>query len=756
MRTHTLSIIQRAVLACMIVLTGVGCASAGGASGEGARGATTDASASTVASTTATADTVTLGVPIKVATVTVAQPRGIPGAAPERPRPYPVFETTEFSRAVSRGTRTRTGTPGPDYWQQRASYVIEAKLDTATKRLTGHETVSYVNMSPDTLRRVAVYLRQNIYAPGAPRTVPLPVTGGVELARVAVDGRVLSGATRVEGVSATLAGSAPAPPDSAGYTLEGTVAWIRLPRPLAPKGDSVELSFDWSFTPPPAPADGREGQDGEVYFIGYWYPQLAVYDDVDGWVTDPYLGTGEFYMGYGDYDVRVNVPEGWIVGASGELANADSVLSPSVRERLAMARKVDSVVHVVPAAERGTSRATLEGRDGTLTWHFTANSVRDFAWATSARYLWDATRAIVGGEGSDGRVGRVGNAGSTGSDASDGRPGRSGPDTVDIYTFYRDTPQAVAWKSGARYTRAAIEFLSGYLWPYPYPQMTSVEGILDGGGMEYPMLTVIQSYADTMRLAGNLMHEVGHMWFPMQVGSNEQRVPWQDEGLTQFNSGQGTKARYGVDREGPAREAYFGIVREGREVSLMCPADLYGDVDAYFALPYMKTTTVLVALRSILGDSLFLEAYREYGKRWQWKHPKPYDFFNAFDDVSGQDLSWFWRSWFYETWTLDQAIAGVRDAGDSAFIDIEDCGLVPMPVRVAITRADSTVQEITVPVDAWLSGAKRLTLRILSRPTVTRVEIDAAAAFPDIDRSNQTWRRGGKASRDSLRPTIHE
>ena len=162
----------------------------------------------------------------------------------------------------------------------------------------------------------------------------------------------------------------------------------------------------------------------------------------------------------------------------------------------------------------------------------------------------------------------------------------------------------------------------------------------------------------------------------------------------------------------------------------------------------MKTTTVLVALRSLLGDSLFLEAYREYGKRWQWKHPKVYDFFNTFDDVSGRDLSWFWRSLYYETWTLDQAIARVRDKGDSTFIDIEDRGLLPTPVCLGITRADSSVVVITVPEDVWLSGARRYTVGVLSRPEVTRVEIDAAGAFPDIDRSNQTWRRGaGRAQR---------
>jgi hypothetical protein len=663
----------------------------------------------------------TLGVPPGVSAFASSNSRSAAGDG-ARPRPYPIFETAAFSRAVAGGTRTRTGKPGTSYWQQYSHYRIDARLDPAANRLTGHETVSYVNESPDTLREVVVYLRQNIYAPGAARVVPLPVTGGVQLSRVEANGKVLHGAAREEGVSTALAGGAPPPPDSVDYTIEGTVARIELPRPLQPRGDSVALVFDWSFSPPPAPADGREGQDGEVYFLGYWYPQLAVYDDVDGWVADPYLGTGEFYMGYGDYDVRVTVPSGWTVGATGALVNADSVLPDAVRERLALARRGDSVVHIVPAADLGGSRATLGGSDGTLVWHFTAKRVRDFAWATSARYLWDATRALVNRDGCR-------------DDA------RCLQDTVNIYSFYRDTPQAAAWKGGARYTRAAIEFLSSYLWTYPYPQMTSVEGILTGGGMEYPMMTVIQSYADTMRLAGNLMHEVGHMWFPMQVGSNEERVPWQDEGLTQFNSAQGTMARYHTDREGPARAAYLEVARAGDEVSLMRPADQYPDVNVYFVLPYMKTTTVLVALRSMLGDSLFLAAYREYGRRWQWKHPEQGDFFDTFDDVSGRDLSWFWRSWFYETWTLDQAIARVRDYGDTTLIDIDDRGLVPMPVRVSVTRADGSAQQVELPVDVWLSGARRTTLRVPSRPEITRVELDAANAFPDIDRSNQLWTR---------------
>ncbi len=656
---------------------------------------------------------------------------GHAGAAPDtaaRPLPYPMSEPPDFRRAVARGTRTETGGPGPRYWTQYARYRIDARLAPSTNLVTGRERVTYLNRSPHTLARVAVYLRQNIYREGAPRTVPLPLTGGIEVRRVTADGAELP---RVGGSAATGAATIGLRPGAAsdsapGWTVDGTVAWLRLPRPLAP-GDSVQLGFRWSFHPAPAPADGREGQDGTIWFLGYWYPQLAVYDDVSGWVTDPYLGTGEFYMGYADYDVRLSVPAGYLVGATGTLADSDAVLPSSVIARLRRARSTCRVVHAVPADGRGAGRATLAaGREpspgdpgaggpgtGDLTWRFTATDVRDFAAATSAKYVWDATCALVGDS--------------------------AHPDTVAIDNFYRPIPEASAWAGGARFNRNAVEFLSRYLWPYPYPQMTSVEGILDSGGMEYPMVTVIQAYADTARLQGNLMHEIGHMWFPMQVGSNEDRVPWQDEGLTQFNSGQGVREMYGYDREGPARTAYLSVAGTGREVSLMRWSDLYPSQELYFTLPYQKTTTLLVALRAILGPDVFLKAYRTYGERWRGKHPSPWDFFHTFDRVAGRDLSWFWRPWFFDTWTLDQALGPVRTEGDSTAIEVEDRGLAPMPVLLAVTRADGSVDHVRVPVGVWLAGARRHVVRVPSSPRVVKVEIDPDSVFPDIDRNNQVW-----------------
>ncbi|HEX6533590.1 MAG TPA: M1 family metallopeptidase [Gemmatimonadaceae bacterium] len=648
-------------------------------------------------------------------------------AAGARPIPGPVYETPDFTRAVARGTRTRTGRPGAANWVQHARYEIAATLDPAAARLTGRETVGYLNHSPDTLRQVAVYLRQNVFAPGSPRRESVPITGGVTLSRVAVGARALH-ALPDGRARRSARGTA-----SAGYRVDGTVMWIRLPEPILP-GDSVRLEFAWSFTPPPAPSDGREGREDHVYFLGYWYPQMAVYDDVHGWVTDPYLNGAEFYMDPADYDVRLTVPRGWVVGATGTLRDSAAVLAPATLARLATARHTRDVVHVITRSELGTGRP-FAGRGATATWHFTAADVRDFAWGTSDRYVWDATSAVV--------------PAGTGQRA----------DTVAINSFFQLRPAARAWPlGGARFTRDAIERMSDYLWPYPWPQMTSMEGVIGSGGMEYPMVTLIQSWPDTLSLAGDLMHETGHMWFPMQVGSNETRHPWMDEGLTQFDVAQGMRPLYGEPRAGgrpndsePGQRAlYLRAARAGQEAALMRMGDRF-PLDLYFIMYYDKTAQALSALRAVLGPDTFLRAYREYGRRWVGRHPYPVDFFNTFDEVSGRDLSWFWETWFYEPWSLDQAIASVREEGDSVAITIEDRGLAPMPVRLAVTRADGAVERREVPVEVWLRGARTTVVRVPRAPEVTRVEIDPEGAFPDVNRSNQLWTRHATASRGSDR-----
>jgi hypothetical protein len=454
--------------------------------------------------------------------------------------------------------------------------------------------------------------------------------------------------------------------------------------------------------------------------VAYWYPQIAVYDDVGGWQIDPYLGGAEFYMDYADYDVSLSVPQGWLVAATGELTNPNDVLSKQTRDRLAESKRGGTVVHVVRDQDRGAgpTKATNTGFDGVVPWKFRARNVRDFDWGASAKYLWDATIAVVGDRDGDKR-----------------------PDTTTINTFYRPEARRWAWDRSAAYERSAIEFLSSYLWPYPRPQMTALEGPVSCSGMEYPMLTCIGGPRDTLSLYSVQIHETGHMWFPMQVGSNERRFAWQDEGLTRFNQAQGMQAFFrGYDRETPARETYLAMARTDDEVPLMRHGDLYPTTtNAYQVATYEKMATNMMSLRALLGNDTFLSAYRTYGLHWLYKHPTQYDFFNSFNSLGGQDLSWFWRTWWYETWTLDQAIASVVPAGTTFVVTIEDKGLAPMPVRLAITRTGGRVERIELPVSVWLTGARKTSVSLDSAATITAIEIDPEHAFPDVDRSNNRW-----------------
>jgi Peptidase family M1 domain len=629
-----------------------------------------------------------------------AAARGPTAAPPARALTYPTLEGYEL--AVNRGTRTRTGQPGPHYWQQWADYTLQAELNPVSKRMTGKGTIRYFNRSPDTLRTVYVQLLQNIYAPGAKHDTNVPWSvEGITLNRVAAQGTDLS-ATGGEGP---------------GYEVNGTIMRLRLPQPLVP-GGSADFAFEWKLRVPPDGAP-RGGQDGEVYFMNYWYPQMAVYDDINGWQIDQYLGNAEFYMGYGNYDVSLTVPAGWLVTATGTLQNPEQVLTAQTRARLDSARAGHAVVHVVTDRDREPGRSTTTGANGQLTWRFHAENVRDVAWATSSRYLWDATTAAVGDAKGDGKQ-----------------------DTTLIQSFWRPEQRANHWDESARYGQHSIEFFSKYLWPYPYPHMTAVDGPGSCGGMEYPMMTCIGGQWDTLGLYEVVTHEIGHMWFPMMVGSDEKRFAWMDEGLTQFDQSQSMADFFkGFDDEARNRKNYLDFSSVAGEVELMHHGDRFPSYGSYAVAAYYKPATALVALRGVLGRDLFHKAYVEYIRRWRYKHPSPWDFFETFEDVSGRDLSWFWRTWFFETWRLDQAIDSVSTVGDSLDVTIGNRGKAPMPVPLVVTRTDGRTDTVTVPVDVWLGGAKKTDVKVAKEPAIKSIEIDPGRDFPDVDRDNQRWPR---------------
>ncbi len=625
-------------------------------------------------------------------------PAGGSSEAPARPRPYPVTPSVQFTRALSRGTRTTVGAPGPKYWTQWAEYRIQASIDPTTSVLTGSETVKYTNRSPDTLRTLWLQVSANAYAPEAQRNDNFPITRAVAFTKVQLAGQDLT------------TGGAPRPGT---YMVDGTRMALRLRTPLLP-GQSVDLAFDWNYPVPPANAQ-RGGQDGHTWLVSYWYPQMAVYDDISGWQTDRYRGQSEFYMDHADYDVTLTVPAGWLIGATGELLNGDQVLTQQTRDRLAQARQSATTVHVVTAADRGPGKATLAGTNGTLAWHFGAKNVRDFTWGASPEYVWDAAAALVGDANGDGKA-----------------------DTALADAMYR--PEAGAlWGRNAEYARHSVQFLSQYLWPYPWSHMTVVQGVDGCGGMEYPMLTCLQAaWPNDTTLYEVTVHEIAHMWFPMMVGSDERRYSWMDEGNTQWDQSQGMQDFYpGFNDEARNQGGYIGFSRTGGEFPMMTWSDWQPTGASFGIASYYKQATMLRNLRGLIGREAFQRGLQSYGRNWMYKHPQPYDYFNAFNTAAGQDLSWFWRSWYFETWQLDQAIGAVTPKGTELEVMIQDKGLVPMPVRLSITRGDGKVEHREIPVSVWLAGNDRTT--ILVPGDVSKVEIDAGQVFSDIDRTNNVW-----------------
>jgi hypothetical protein len=627
---------------------------------------------------------------------------------PPRPVPNPVEVPRGFQGAVQRGTRTTTGQPGPRYWQQWANYRIRTSVDPTAKTVTGSESIVYYNHSPDSLATLVVQLIQNVHQGEAVRDESNEVTGGIELTRVTARGANLG---------------APAGRGQPGYAVQGTNLMIRPAAPLLP-GDSIRLEFEWRFKIPQAGVSGRMGYDADnLVFMAYFYPQMAVYDDVVGWQTDPFLGTAEFYMGYGNYDYTVDAPAGWVVMGTGELTNAAQALPAPVLARWRQAMQSDSTVHVLTAAEFGTGKATAAGTNGRVTWSFHADSVRDVAFSMTRESLWDAARTAVGDRNGDGR-----------------------PDYVTINAFYR--ANAPNWRNAVRFEQQSITHHSQFTGvKYPYPHMTGVEGEnIIGGGMEYPMMTLIGAYqgrSDTT-FYSVVSHELAHMWFPMVIGVDERRYGWMDEGTTDFNENESRNAYFHLAAPGAHLEEqrqYLGAVRNGLDVRELTWTDYITPVQAGGFATYPKPATLLQTLRNLIGEEAFARGYHAYAQGWAFKHPKPYDFFNAFNTAAGRDLGWFWSAWYDNAWSLDQAIRDVRETPGGTIITIADRGNVPMPARVVITRQDGTIERAEFPVEGWLAGSREGTLTVTPGSPVVKVEIDPEMAFPDTDRSNNVWTR---------------
>lgn len=615
-----------------------------------------------------------------------------PGQSPS------VADTSPF-RALAMPTPTRvrgaSGAPGPGYWQQRADYVIQAKLDTGTQIITGSERIHYANHSPDSLAFVWVQIEQNIFAKNSITYLlnqpPLHFAGG---AVFDFTGKGFVGGITIDRFTA---GGKTLP-----RTEYGTMMRVELAGPLAP-GGAIDFDVAWHFPVPPY-GGGRMGRIGtRLYEIGQWYPRMVVYDDAHGWNPLPYIGAGEFYLEYGDFDVSLTLPAGFVVAATGTVMNPLAVWTPAWRERLARARTATERVQIITKSE--AEEAGARSVPGVKTWHFRASNVRDFAWAASPDYRWDA----------------------------------SGWNGVLIETYYR--PSAVPWEEANRMAQFTIQHFSEKWGLYPWPHATTVEGLVEG--MEYPMLTFVPALPKREDQYWVLMHEFGHEWFPMTVGSDERRYPWMDEGFNTFID-------YGAAEQYFKGTAYGDTVRRelltdyqvsavpGQEQSLIDKPVEQRDL-AWAA--YQKPALMLTLLRdAVVGTEPFERAMREYVRRWRFKHPQPADFFRTIEDVTGRDLDWFWREWVFTTARLDQAVDSVTLVGDTTFVHLSNRGQMVMPLTLELRYADGSTETREYPIEMWNLGS-RFTARIGTSRRVVGAVIDPKAIYPDIDRANNRWPR---------------
>ncbi|MBI4540309.1 MAG: M1 family metallopeptidase [Gemmatimonadetes bacterium] len=598
--------------------------------------------------------------------------------------------------------RTAAGAPGPEYWQQEVDYNIRVALDAAEHRIAGTEAITYRNRSPHELTHLWLQVEQNLFTPesagsrvhGTGRWSGAFSGGGMNFTRVELV---------QEGERATPR-----------YVVDGTRMRIDLERPLRPRTGEARIEIDWSFVVPEYGADrmGRlRTQDGWVYELAQWYPRTYVYDDVNGWNPQPYLGQGEFYLEYGRFDVEITVPREFIVVATGELVNSESVLTTAQRERLARARRSEQTVRIVSADEVGKVETRPAGR-GPLTWRFRAENVRDFAWAASPAFLWDAA---------------------------------SWEDVLIMSAYPReglgpDRDGSPGWEKATDFARHTVAFYSRMWYRYPYPVAINVGSIV--GGMEYPMIVFCSVSSRGQGLFGVTDHEFGHTWFPMIVGNDERRWAWLDEGFNTFQNHYSNLAYYGAEAGRLQRTSPAYIARRMQssigDQPIMTHADDIRREGLGF-LGYRKPGYGLILLRElILGPERFDEAFRTYVRRWAYKHPQPADFLRTMEDVSGQDLDWFWRGWFYSTELLDQAVDSVQvtDSATRVFLSNRE-GLV-MPVSVTVELRDGTSVQERLSVEVW-AWSDRYTLELAGGRPVARVVVDPAEMLPDVRRENNVW-----------------
>ncbi|MEB2787072.1 M1 family metallopeptidase [Algoriphagus persicinus] len=612
-------------------------------------------------------------------------------------------EFGEFINRKGTYTRSASGKPNVGYWQNKADYQIAVTLDDQVHTLTGNVTLTYTNNSPEKLDFIWMQMEQNRFTEDSRGTLTTPIQGN----RYNGD---TDGGFDITNLQAKVGSKGSV---SSKHIVTDTRMQVWFNEPIPAKGGTATVSMDFSFKVPVKGMDrmGRlKVEDGWIYAFAQWYPKVAVFDDVEGWNVEPYLGAGEFYLEYGDFDYKVTVPYDHIVVGSGELLNPKEVLSKELQNRYAKAKDSDTTVMLITTEEIGNTELTRPKKDGTVTWHFAIENSRDVAFGTSKAFIWDAARINL----------------------------PSGKKILAQSAYPKESNGEEAWSRSTEYSKASIEHYSSMWFEFPYATATNVAA--DIGGMEYPGLNFCSYNSKGEDLWGVTDHEFGHNWFPMIVGTNERRYAWMDEGFNTFINHYSTLAfndgEYPSNLNETRRYLNF-FTSETRE-----GIDTYPDVvnvSNLGMLAYNKPAFGLLMLREyILGHERFDNAFKSYIKTWAYKHPQPTDFFNHIENVAGENLSWFWQGWFYGTGNIDLGVSAVIPYAGNYVIVLANKGDMPMPVQLEVTFEDGTSELKMLPVEIWQRGDTWNYL-LKTGKKVKSVVIDPAKLLPDVNLGNDSW-----------------
>jgi hypothetical protein len=626
-------------------------------------------------------------------------------ASPAQYQPLQTFAPLTLPEPVNR-YRSSNGAPGPDYWQNRADYELRAQLDTTHKVLSATEVITYTNHSPDALTSLWIQLDQNQYrrdarALAADEAIRKEFTDGYSLEEVAIE---------VDGHRS-----------KADYVVSDARMQIRLPKPLPPTVGKVRVHIRYHYAIPGL-FGGRTSwtttKDGEIYDIAQWYPRMAVYDDLHGWDTLPYLAQ-EFYLEYGTFDYSVTVPWDMLVAGSGALQNPEQVLTSAQRARLAQARSSDQTITIRSAAEIGDPKSRPT-QDGTSTWRFHMDNTRDVVFSASRAFIWDAARIQLPENGS----------------------------ALAMSFYPAESAGDAAWGRSTEYLKHSVEDFSRRWFPYPYPVAVNVAG--GSSGMEYPGVLFDGIDDKGKELFWITAHEIGHTWFPMVVGFNERRNAWMDEGFNTFidvyESDTFANGAYGPKRDseyapggGNPVDEILPLLADPAAPIIMTRADAI--LEKYrHPVTYFKSALGLILLREqILGPERFDWAFRRFIRDWAFHHPAPSDFFRAMESEGGEDLGWFWRGWYFNNWTFDLAVKSVaykdNDPAKGALLTFANLDRLVLPATVEVAFKDGSRKRIRLPAETWLLKSVA-TLPIDSTQPVVTVTVDPDHVLPDRDRTN--------------------